>query len=191
MNQSLRKILLICNHSFNRTGDPLFLITSHSVFQNIFPLFGPCWLFHPFQSLNLVMCIFILQKKTQQTTIKNFFHTFIKGHLCFSIFLPQGVGKNTEFIFKTNLREIFLGSTNKSTEGKKHCLLMDEVDGMAGNEDRGGLQELVALIKSSHIPIICMCNDRNHQKMRTLSNYCFDLRFQRPRVEQIKVNVLV
>lgn len=80
----------------------------------------------------------------------------------------------------------FIGGTNKSTEGKKHCLLMDEVDGMAGNEDRGGLQELVALIKSSHIPIICMCNDRNHQKMRTLSNYCFDLRFQRPRVEQIK-----
>lgn len=80
----------------------------------------------------------------------------------------------------------FIGGTNKSTEGKKHCLLMDEVDGMAGNEDRGGLQELVALIKSSHIPIICMCNDRNHQKMRTLSNYCFDLRFQRPRLEQIK-----
>jgi len=22
----------------------------------------------------------------------------------------------------------------------KHCLIMDEVDGMAGNEDRGGIQ---------------------------------------------------
>jgi DNA polymerase III delta prime subunit len=81
----------------------------------------------------------------------------------------------------------FVGGTSSSTMGRKHCLLMDEVDGMAGNEDRGGLQELVALIKSSQIPVICMCNDRNHQKMRTLSNYCFDLRFQRPRVEQIKV----
>ncbi|XP_022300540.1 replication factor C subunit 1-like [Crassostrea virginica] len=80
----------------------------------------------------------------------------------------------------------FIGVTSSSTQGRKHCLLMDEVDGMAGNEDRGGLQELVSLIKSSHIPIICMCNDRNNPKMRTLSNYCFDLRFQRPRVEQIK-----
>ena len=31
-----------------------------------------------------------------------------------------------------------------------------------------------------------MCNDRNHQKIRSLANHCFDLRFQRPRVEQIK-----
>lgn len=63
---------------------------------------------------------------------------------------------------------------------------MDEVDGMAGNEDRGGIQELIALIKESRIPIICMCNDRNHQKMRSLVNHCYDLRFNRPRLEQIK-----
>ncbi|KAG2465355.1 RFC1 factor, partial [Polypterus senegalus] len=47
-------------------------------------------------------------------------------------------------------------------------------------------EELIGLIKQTKIPIICMCNDRNHQKMRSLVNYCFDLRFQRPRVEQIK-----
>lgn len=64
---------------------------------------------------------------------------------------------------------------------------MDEVDGMAGNEDRGGIQELIQLIKFTKIPIICMCNDRNHPKIRSLVNYCFDLRFARPRVEQIKV----
>lgn len=64
---------------------------------------------------------------------------------------------------------------------------MDEVDGMAGNEDRGGMQELIGLIKNSNVPIICMCNDRNSQKMRSLVNYCYDLRFSRPRVEQIKV----
>lgn len=63
---------------------------------------------------------------------------------------------------------------------------MDEVDGMAGNEDRGGIQELISLIKDSSIPIICMCNDRNHQKMRSLVNHCYDLRFAKPRIEQIK-----
>ena len=50
-------------------------------------------------------------------------------------------------------------------------------------------QELVHLIKNTKIPIITMCNDRNHPKIRTLSNHCFDLRFQRPRLEQIKVCV--
>lgn len=48
-------------------------------------------------------------------------------------------------------------------------------------------QELIGLIKHTKIPIICMCNDRNHPKIRSLVHYCFDLRFQRPRVEQIKV----
>ena len=75
----------------------------------------------------------------------------------------------------------------KEDSGKAHALIMDEVDGMAGNEDRGGMQELINLIKSTKIPIICMCNDRNSQKVRSLANYCFDLRFYRPKVDQIKV----
>ncbi|XP_031626395.1 replication factor C subunit 1 isoform X2 [Contarinia nasturtii] len=75
---------------------------------------------------------------------------------------------------------------HNETLTQKKVLLMDEVDGMAGNEDRGGLAELIGIIKSSSIPIICMCNDRNHQKMRSLVNYCFDLRFARPQLPQIK-----
>lgn len=74
------------------------------------------------------------------------------------------------------------------TVSNKRVLLMDEVDGMAGNEDRGGMQELINLIKQTKIPIICMCNDRNHQKIRSLANYCYDLRFTKPRLEQIRVN---
>ena len=64
--------------------------------------------------------------------------------------------------------------------GRKHVLIMDEVDGMAGNEDRGGMMELITMIKKSKIPVICICNDRNHQKIRSLSNYCYDLRFKPP-----------
>ena len=79
-----------------------------------------------------------------------------------------------------------VSSQSLSRTSKNRVLLMDEVDGMAGNEDRGGMAELINLIKSSKIPVICMCNDRNHQKIRSLANYCFDLRFQRPRAEQIK-----
>ena len=39
----------------------------------------------------------------------------------------------------------------------KHCIIMDEVDGMAGNEDRGGIAELILKLKNSKIPIICIC----------------------------------
>ena len=67
---------------------------------------------------------------------------------------------------------------------------MDEVDGVAGNEDRGGIQELILLIKRSRIPIICICNDRQHKKIRSLANYCYDLRFSRPTVQQIRAAML-
>lgn len=50
-------------------------------------------------------------------------------------------------------------------------------------------QELIGLIRHTKVPIICMCNDRNHPKIRSLVHYCFDLRFQRPRLEQIKVKM--
>ncbi|XP_065174937.1 replication factor C subunit 1-like isoform X2 [Sycon ciliatum] len=86
---------------------------------------------------------------------------------------------------------MFQCAAQSSTDDQqRNALLMDEVDGMAGNEDRGGMQELVALIKSTKMPIICMCNDRQSQKIRSLANYCFDLRFQRPRVEQIRAAML-
>uniref|UniRef100_A0A670XS97 Replication factor C subunit 1 n=1 Tax=Pseudonaja textilis TaxID=8673 RepID=A0A670XS97_PSETE len=98
---------------------------------------------------------------------------------------------------KKSLKEVVAESLNNTSikgfcsgvsrsVSAKHVLLMDEVDGMAGSEDRGGIQELIDLIKHTKIPIICMCNDRNHPKIRSLVHYCFDLRFPRPRVEQIK-----
>ncbi|XP_054019968.1 replication factor C subunit 1 [Dryobates pubescens] len=89
-----------------------------------------------------------------------------------------------ESLNNTSIKD-FCSGTSSSVSGK-HVLIMDEVDGMAGNEDRGGIQELIGLIRHTKIPIICMCNDRNHPKMRSLVHYCFDLRFQRPRLEQIK-----
>ncbi|XP_061235668.1 replication factor C subunit 1 isoform X2 [Neopsephotus bourkii] len=89
-----------------------------------------------------------------------------------------------ESLNNTSIKDFYSG-TSASVSGK-HVLIMDEVDGMAGNEDRGGIQELIGLIRHTKVPIICMCNDRNHPKMRSLVHYCFDLRFQRPRLEQIK-----
>ncbi len=85
--------------------------------------------------------------------------------------------------FKSNKKVIDVASD-------KHCIIMDEVDGMAGNEDRGGILELINNIKHSKIPIICICNDRQHVKIRSLANYCFDLRFYKPRIEQVRAALM-
>ena len=81
------------------------------------------------------------------------------------------------------------GNANNNVTSKR-VLLMDELDGMSGNEDRGGIAELKNLIKCSRVPVICICTDRNNQKIRSFSHHCFDLRFSRPRVEQIKAAMM-
>jgi len=62
---------------------------------------------------------------------------------------------------------------------QRRCIIMDEVDGM-GAGDRSGMAELIQMIKKSKVPIICICNDRSSQKVRSLVQYCMDLRYRRP-----------
>jgi replication factor C subunit 1 len=70
---------------------------------------------------------------------------------------------------------------------------MDEVDGMSGG-DRGGVGALNALNKKTRvsaavhtslifsiillqIPIICIANDRRSQKIKPLTNACYNMSF--------------
>ena len=48
---------------------------------------------------------------------------------------------------------------------------MDEVDGMSGHNDRGGNQALISMIKTTHHPIICVCNDRQNAKVKNLMHF--------------------
>lgn len=65
----------------------------------------------------------------------------------------------------------------------KRVVIMDEVDGMAA--DRGGIAELARVIRSASTPIVCICNDRYHPKIRALASQCMDLRFRRLESRQI------
>eukprot|EP00958_Prasinococcus_capsulatus_P001177 scaffold106_cov380-Prasinococcus_capsulatus_cf.AAC.15 len=67
---------------------------------------------------------------------------------------------------------------------KKKALIMDEVDGMSGG-DRGGVTELINVIKKSKIPIICICNDKYSQKLKSLKNHVTEVDFRRPTKQMI------
>jgi replication factor C subunit 1 len=67
---------------------------------------------------------------------------------------------------------------------KRRVVIMDEVDGMSAS-DRGGVAELIKIIKTSKTPIICICNDHSKSSVRSLANHCFDLKFQRPQVPSV------
>ena len=65
---------------------------------------------------------------------------------------------------------------------------MDEIDG-CGSGDRGGIAALIAIIKQSKVPIICICNDRQNRKLQTLITYCFDLKFMKPHTKDIQKRI--
>ncbi|KAJ1726517.1 DNA replication factor C complex subunit Rfc1 [Coemansia biformis] len=71
---------------------------------------------------------------------------------------------------------------------KRMVVIMDEVDGMSGG-DRGGNAELIQLIKRTRVPIICICNDRQSPKVRSLAAYCEDMRFRRPTEAQMRARI--
>ncbi|KAF5365675.1 hypothetical protein D9758_003145 [Tetrapyrgos nigripes] len=80
-------------------------------------------------------------------------------------------------------------SSSTVTLTDRTCLIMDEVDGMSAG-DRGGVGALNALIKKTKIPIICIANDRNAQKLKPLMGTTFNLSFQKPQVSMIRSRIL-
>ncbi len=59
-------------------------------------------------------------------------------------------------------------SAQKSLFAKSKILLVDEIDGIAGREDRGGLQAISEIIDSSRFPIIMTANDPWQQKFNQI-----------------------
>jgi replication factor C large subunit len=70
-------------------------------------------------------------------------------------------------------QQIGHAARHSSLLGKKgKILLVDEVDGIHGNSDRGGVPALVEIIKETSFPIILTANDPWKQSLRSLRNYC-------------------
>ncbi|KAH0590125.1 hypothetical protein H2248_000302 [Termitomyces sp. 'cryptogamus'] len=87
----------------------------------------------------------------------------------------------------------FVGSHDTNSLGvtitDKTCLIMDEVDGMSSG-DRGGVGALNALIKKTQVPIICIANDRQAQKLKPLTATTYNMSFQKPQVAMVRSRIL-
>jgi replication factor C large subunit len=66
---------------------------------------------------------------------------------------------------------------NTSIFGKKILLFVDEVDGIYGREDIGGLEILINIVKASNFPIIFVAN-ANNIRLKNLSKLCKIFKFQ-------------
>jgi replication factor C large subunit len=76
----------------------------------------------------------------------------------------------------------FAGLDKFSSEIKGNLLFMDEVDGIAGNEDRGGVGAIIKIIENTRSPVIMAANDPDLEKLRPLKKICLLIRFQQTRI---------
>ncbi|CAD8143182.1 unnamed protein product [Paramecium octaurelia] len=67
---------------------------------------------------------------------------------------------------------------------KDFLIVMDEVDGMTGS-DRGGISALIECIKSTRVPIVCICNDIDNPKLKSLLTHCYSIKFQKPEAKSV------
>ncbi|XP_057480701.1 replication factor C subunit 1-like [Actinidia eriantha] len=98
--------------------------------------------------------------------------------------IEKGIGGSTANSIKELVSNEALSVNMDRSKYPKAVLIMDEVDGMSAG-DRGGVADLIASIKVSKIPIICICNDRYSQKLKSLVNYCLMLSFRKPTKQQM------
>ncbi len=68
---------------------------------------------------------------------------------------------------------------------KGRLIFLDEVDGITGREDRGGLAAILELIKEARMPIALAANDPWDPKLRPLREACTMIRFNKLRSTQI------
>jgi len=120
--------------------------------------------------------------------IKEFLLHFPKGKKVLLLNGGPGVGKTTmvHVLSNENNAEIFeLNASDlrnkrslqeklkpvlqqKSLFEKDKIILVDEVDGISGSQDRGGISELINLISKTPYPIICTANDAWVRKLAPL-----------------------
>ena len=72
-----------------------------------------------------------------------------------------------------------------STETKGNILFLDEVDGVFGQQDRGGIGAILKIIKESLVPVVMVANDPDLKKLRPLKKVCHLIRFQPIRIPLI------
>jgi replication factor C large subunit len=79
----------------------------------------------------------------------------------------------SDFRNKDQIEKILKPATQQvSIFGARKIILVDEVDGMSGQKDRGGVKAIIEIIKKTKFPIIMTANDAWSAKLKTLRNYC-------------------
>lgn len=93
----------------------------------------------------------------------------------------------SDFRSKNQIEEVLGRSMlQKSLFKKSKILLIDEIDGIAGREDLGGVGAIIKIIKESHYPCVLTANNPYDPKLRSLREVCVLVQFKKIHVFDIE-----
>lgn len=73
-----------------------------------------------------------------------------------------------------------LASQYSSLFGAKRIILFDELDGLTGTADKGGVKAITDIIKTAQCPIVLIANNAYDPKFINLRNQCLPIEFKKP-----------
>jgi len=73
-----------------------------------------------------------------------------------------------------------LASQYGSLFGQKRIILLDELDGLTGTADKGGVKAITDIVKTAQCPIVLIANNAYDPRFANLRNYCLLIEFKKP-----------
>lgn len=73
-----------------------------------------------------------------------------------------------------------LASQYASLYGGKRIILLDELDGLTGSSDRGGVKAITDVVKSAQYPVVLIANTAYDPRFSSLRCYCLLIEFKKP-----------
>ncbi len=67
---------------------------------------------------------------------------------------------------------VWRAASQQTLDGRSRLILLDEVDGLSGTSDRGGVGAILKVIKDTVHPIVMTANDPNSPRLKDLMKVC-------------------
>ena len=74
--------------------------------------------------------------------------------------------------------------------GGKRIVFLDELDGLTGNADRGGVKAIIEIAKKAQCPLVLIANDVHDQRFSTLRSYCLLIEFKKPAAADVTKHLM-
>jgi replication factor C large subunit len=78
-----------------------------------------------------------------------------------------------------------LASQYGSLFGAKRIILLDELDGLTGTSDRGGVKAITDVVKTAQCPIVLIANNAYDPRFSNLRIYCLLVEFKKPATGEV------